>query len=69
MEDLLGAFFFVVAVVVFIAVCPPPSQLGNAEQDASFGVCVKGEKVADKEQAPASGRKGVGILGNMREEK
>lgn len=29
---------------------------------------MKGEKGADKEQAPASGWKGVGTLRNMREE-
>lgn len=63
---LFGRLFFLVGF--FVVVRPPPSQLGNTEQDASFGVCVKGEKGADKEQAPASGRKGVGTLGNMGEE-
>lgn len=53
---------------LFLFICPPPRQLDNSEKDADLGVCVKGEKQADKELASASGRKGVDTLGNMREE-
>lgn len=60
--------WFYIRFSIFLFICLPPRQLDNSEKDGDLGVCMKDGNGADKEWASASGRKGVGALGNRREE-